>query len=65
MKRELDIVAGRSGISGCQRAVRNLQLTQIPQFLFQQRQEATNYLLCGRLAGGMIPFMRKYSTICP
>lgn len=48
-----------------QRAVRNLQLTQIPQFLFQQRQEATNYLLCGRLAGGMIPFMRKYSTICP
>jgi hypothetical protein len=23
------------------------------------------YLLCGRLAGGMIEFIRKYSTICP
>ncbi len=20
---------------------------------------------CGRLAGGMIPFIRRYSTICP
>lgn len=23
------------------------------------------YCPCGRLAGGMIPFIRKYSTICP
>ncbi len=26
---------------------------------------ASFYLLCGRLAGGMIPFIRKYSTIWP
>jgi hypothetical protein len=25
----------------------------------------TNYFFCGRLAGGMMLFMRKYSTIWP
>ena len=27
--------------------------------------QTLSYFCCGRLAGGMIPFMRRYSTICP
>ena len=32
---------------------------------FAQDDMLPSYFAGGRLAGGMIPFMRRYSTICP
>ena len=47
------------GSDGFSRILKTLTLVRV----YPRKSVASSYLLCGRLAGGMMEFMRKYSTI--